>query len=111
MVDGELPTRYLVWAGRNRSNHREDNMNNAAITALVQSSINNRCLPFPIRAAVIRGFIALTVTIKDQDGITLDQRVIIPVPSDLVIMTGLDGAIYKAVTKGNSAQHMGLEVV
>jgi len=81
------------------------------LTALIQSSIDNRELPFPVRASVFGGHAALTITVRNRDGEVQDLRSIFPIPTDLVLLDGMGPALYSIVTKGNEAQHQGMGVL
>lgn len=77
----------------------------------IQSAIDSRALPFPIHATQGAGrFITLSVHIRAKDGRESAESVSFPTPVDAVLLDGLDRAVSRMVTMGNSAQHMGMEV-
>lgn len=79
--------------------------------ALIQTSITSRALPFPVHTTQGAGeFITLSVHIRDPQGRESAESASFPTPTDLVLLDGLNAALSKMITKGNAAQHMGLEV-
>lgn len=92
-------------------------MSNAATTErdmnlidAVTESITARALPFPVHASMGAGeFITLTVRVRCA-GRESAESVSFPTPIDPVLLDGLNSAMDRMITKGNLAQHMGMEV-
>jgi len=81
------------------------------IAANIQSSINDRGLPFPMRVTAGSGnFITITIRVRASDGRESAEHTSFPAPRDPVIMGGAQEAISKMVTRANMAQHIGMEV-
>jgi hypothetical protein len=85
--------------------------NTDTITADIQTTINGRALPFPIHAAKGSGeFITLSIHVRDNRGNESAESASFPVPSDPVLLNGLNAPLERMITRGNLAQHMGMEV-
>lgn len=86
------------------------NMKTVQLVKNIQNVIDGRDLPFPITTKIIGGKVVLSITINAH-GIVQDQGCIFHIPTDLVLLGGLNEALSKVITKGNSARHLGFEVV
>jgi len=80
------------------------------ITDAINESIVSRALPFPIHASIGAGnFITLSVRVRCS-GRESAESVSFPTPLDAVLLDGLNSAMDHMITRGNLAQHMGMEV-
>jgi len=90
-----------------RTNKETGNM---TIADAIQESINARFLPFPVIASQGFGeFITLTIRVR-LNGRESAESVSFPTPADPVLLDGMNGPLDRMITKGNLAQHMGMEV-
>jgi len=81
------------------------------IADAIQESINDRALPFPVTASQGAGeFITMTIRVR-VSGRESAESVSFPMPRDPVLLDGMNKALDVMVTKGNLAQHMGMEVL
>ena len=78
----------------------------------IQEFIDARCLPFPAWASEGSGaFFTLTIRVRNpRDGRESAEHVSFPAPKDPVLLDGLGRALNKMITRGNMAEHIGLEV-